>query len=104
MKDIPTGVAEDISEQRDNDLTLRLSPNPYNSSTHLFISVPRTADVSVDVFDLLGRRVYHKVLLVRGPATQRFTLEEGASLATGMYLIRVASEGEVQTAKLLKIR
>ena len=32
-------------------------PNPFNPSTTLRFSIPEAAEVSLDVYDILGRRV-----------------------------------------------
>lgn len=73
-------------------LAARLSnayPNPFRESTTLNLDVPTAGEVTVEVVDLLGRRV---LLLHEGHATAGSqTLElDGARLAPGVYLVRAS--------------
>ncbi len=71
-------------------------PNPFNPTTTLRFDLPEGAEVRVEVFDVLGRRVFmhHAGLL---PAQANHTLAiDARSLASGMYVYRVVAEGRSQ--------
>ena len=69
------------------------SPNPFRESTALDLTVKETQDVTVAVYDVLGRKV---TVLHRGPikANDPLRVRLGArDLSSGLYLIRVRGEG-----------
>ncbi|MCH7975699.1 MAG: T9SS type A sorting domain-containing protein [Bacteroidetes bacterium] len=67
-------------------------PNPFNPQARFTLQVAQTQDVTVSVFDLLGRRVMdlHQGVLSAG-TTHAFTLN-GRDLASGFYVVRVSGE------------
>ena len=83
-------------------------PNPFNPSTRIVFDLPSSAEVSVEVLDLLGR----SVLTLGGQSIEagsNRTVElDGSLLASGTYLYRVIAklEGgvEVQTGRMVLIK
>ncbi|MFW5972673.1 MAG: T9SS type A sorting domain-containing protein, partial [Bacteroidota bacterium] len=78
-------------------------PNPFNPQTTIAFEVPATGHVSLDVFDLLGRRV---VSLVSGEmAAGRHEVHfDAGELASGTYLYRISYGGRVETKRMMLIR
>lgn len=75
-------------------------PNPFNPSTRLTLSVPGREHVTVEVYDLLGRRVAQLVAGVLSPGIH--TVEWNASgVASGVYLCRAVTGGHSVTRKML---
>jgi len=81
-------------------------PNPFNSTTTIVFSIPSVGsrqDVSLRVFDILGRQI---AVLVNGmflPGTYGTTLD-ASSLASGAYFYRFQASGFMQTKKLVLLR
>ena len=66
-------------------------PNPFNPSTNIQFDLHVAAEVSVDVFDLLGRKVMTlSVQQMNAGAAQSIPVDASA-LASGMYLYRVTA-------------
>lgn len=63
-------------------------PNPFSQSTALSIDLPTSAEVSVTVYDLLGRRVMTRTENMEAGAARTLRIE-AASLPAGVYLYRV---------------
>jgi parallel beta helix pectate lyase-like protein/type IX secretion system substrate protein len=61
-------------------------PNPFNPQTAVPVNLPEAADVSLKVYDLLGRVV---AVLADGemPAGRHTVIFDGSRLATGVYFI-----------------
>ena len=78
-------------------------PNPAVGGTIVQYDVPRPADVRVDVFDLLGRRV---LSLASGPhlAGRHAVRWDAAGAAAGSYFVRMASEDGVSVQRLTVLR
>ena len=81
-----------------------VAPNPIRSSGTVRFSLPRTAPVSLSIFDLRGRRV---AALLRQEVTESGEhvvpiLTEG--LCQGAYFVRLDVDGTTRTEKLVILR
>jgi hypothetical protein len=78
------------------------APNPAAGVVSLRYSLQRAADVRLEVFDGVGRRV---ALVGAGlmPAGQHGATLDTASMPAGVYVVRLASEGEV-AVRMLTVR
>jgi hypothetical protein len=91
-----------------SETILRICPNPCNPATTITIDAVPGQPVSVDCFDLQGRKT---LTLFNGTATKsKFSLSwkgeaaDGSRLGSGIYFIRLQSGEKVITRKLLYIR
>ena len=83
-------------------------PNPFNPTTSISFDLPETADVTVQVLDLLGREVMAiPSQTVHAGANQTVQID-ASSLSSGIYLYRVIARTagdthmQVKTMTLLK--
>ncbi|SMO51088.1 T9SS type A sorting domain-containing protein [Gracilimonas mengyeensis] len=79
-------------------------PNPFNPSTNINYGLPKNAEVTLEVFDLLGRKVstlINRETKQAGRHTVRF---DAGSLASGLYLYRLKVGNTVITRKLTLIK
>jgi len=79
-------------------------PNPFNATTTIRFSLADPADVSVEIFNLLGQRVRG---LFRGPALAGTNSliwdganDSGQKVATGVYLVQLRSDVASRTVKV----
>jgi hypothetical protein len=83
-------------------------PNPFNPSTTISYSLPEAAHVRIEVCNVLGQKVRTLVNTVRpaGEHQARWdgTDESGSPVASGVYLYRFQSSGQVVTRKMLLLR
>jgi hypothetical protein len=80
------------------------APNPTSGRTGLTLTVAETGPVTVEAYDLLGRRV---ATLYTGPAAagQGLRLElDTAGLPSGTYVVRAAGNGVQATRRLTVAR
>ena len=78
-------------------------PNPFNPSTHIAFDLPRRSFVTLDVVDVLGRHT--ATLLSQTVNPGHHTVQWScAACASGLYFIRMQSEGRTFTRKMLFIR
>ncbi len=78
-------------------------PNPFNPSTVIDYQLPEYSKVELSVFDMLGRKVATLVDAQVQAGYHQVTFDAG-SLASGMYLYRLAANGKVFTKKLTLIK
>ena len=86
-------------------LSLRANaPNPFSSSTELHIGLPAASDVTLEVFDVAGRRVAERdVRLGAGWNRVHFDGRDdaGQRLSSGVYFCRVSGAGSSATRKIV---
>jgi hypothetical protein len=72
--------------------TVRVLPNPAQGSAWLAFGGMSGRDLRIDVFDVAGRKVWHKTLSARDQSKARVRLfGDSQSIAPGIYLVRVSS-------------
>ncbi len=82
----------------------KVAPNPVSGTGTLSIRVRETQDVTVELFDVLGRRVraLHSGTLEAGSSHQMTV--DGSRLSTGAYLLRVTGEDFSDTQRITVVR
>lgn len=83
-------------------------PNPFNPTTTLQFDLPAAASVTVEVFDMLGRKVMALPAENRAAgAAQRLQLD-ASSLASGIYIYQVQARAEnanfVSTGRMILLK
>jgi len=78
-------------------------PNPFNLSTRITYDLPTTSPVTLEIFDLLGRRV---ATLAKGmqPTGTYSILFDGSSLPSGLYFYRLHAGTFIQTQKMILLK
>ena len=66
-------------------------PNPFNPTTTIQFDLPESADVTIDVMDLLGRRVLGIPTQTMSAGANRTVRIDANSLSSGIYLYRVTA-------------
>jgi hypothetical protein len=82
-------------------------PNPFTNATELQIGLPASSPITLEVFDVAGRRVrQHTFAGVKGWQSVHFgSVDEGGQmLASGVYFCRVTAAGETFTRKMVIAR
>lgn len=78
-------------------------PNPFNPATVIEYQLSKSSDVTLEVFDITGRRV--AVLVNERQATGTHQVHFDASnLASGVYLYRLATGNVVQTRQMVLVK
>jgi hypothetical protein len=77
-------------------------PNPFNPSTEIRFSIPRVADVTLEIFNVIGQKV-NTLLDKRLPAGEHAVTWDGCDMngkraASGIYLYRLTA-GEYTSSK-----
>ena len=77
-------------------------PNPFNSSTQIRYEVGSAHELSLAIYDVLGREVLSQKLTGLTPGAHTFSWTPNG--ATGLYLVRLTGKSGTQSAKLLYLR
>ncbi|WP_340106251.1 cohesin domain-containing protein [Rhodohalobacter sp. 8-1] len=78
-------------------------PNPFNPTTTIQFGLPEAGDVSLEVFDMTGRRVATLVNENKSAGWHNVTFD-ASNLASGMYIYRIQSGNFISTRKLTLIK
>lgn len=83
-------------------------PNPFNMSTSIEYSIPRRADVSLTVYNVLGQTVSYWSASSLPAGSYRYewdgTNENGSEVASGVYLYRLQYGNFARTKKMLLLK
>ena len=83
-------------------------PNPFNPVTHVDYSLPRTADVSIIVYDMMGRPV--KTLVTERKAAGSYkiswdsTNDAGQVVSSGTYFMKMVTNEFSQSQKFTLLK
>jgi hypothetical protein len=78
-------------------------PNPFNPRTAISYQLSAISDVTLRIYDVLGRQVAELDNGIRNPGTQ--TVHWNASaIASGVYFYRLRAGSFVETRKMLLVR
>ncbi len=83
-------------------------PNPFTGETTLQLTLPSASDVSVDVYDVAGRRVREYSFSHQAKGWRSLQLDDrdarGVLLPSGVYFYRVRAGNETVTKKMVIAR
>ncbi|MGE5313082.1 MAG: GEVED domain-containing protein [Acidobacteriota bacterium] len=87
---------------------LQNSPNPFNPSTEIGFELPERAQVSLAIYDALGRLVATLVNGVMEPGAHRVVWNgcdrRGGLAASGIYLYRLSAGGHIETRRMMLMK
>ena len=83
-------------------------PNPFNPSTKIIFTIPENMQISVNVYDIMGRRVRTLVDGLHRPGNHYAEWsgvdQSGIKVSSGIYFYELRGEGLVETRKMLLIK
>jgi hypothetical protein len=83
-------------------------PNPFNPETSFEFSLPKSSNVELAIFNVLGQKVItlinEKMDAGTYRETWRGTSESGASVASGIYFYRLTADEFVTTKKMMMLK
>ncbi|UCE64967.1 MAG: T9SS type A sorting domain-containing protein, partial [Candidatus Zixiibacteriota bacterium] len=95
-----TSEVSDMTQPLPQRLTLYQNfPNPFNSYTVIRYYLPDDGHVSIEIYDLLGRRVRNLVDAEETAGTHGVTLKANG-LSSGIYFYTLKSEGKTETIRM----
>lgn len=78
-------------------------PNPFNPTTNISYSIPETGKVTLEIFNVLGQQV--AVLINDVQNAGNYTISFDATrLASGVYIYRLSTAGQIITRKMTLVK
>ena len=86
-----------------SSLSLSCSPNPFNARTEIRFTLPQAGKVSLDLFDLNGRKVTS--LLEQSLSSGEHTVPfDGSAWPSGIYFLKLSAPNRQAAAKLVLLK
>src|SRR5690606_7770462 len=103
VSDDLVGNAEGTPTRPATSVLLHHYPNPFSGATTIRFTIPQPTDVTLKVYDMLGREV---ATLVDGrvSAGSHEVGFDAAGLTSGLYTYRLQAGGSVRTQRMALIR
>lgn len=100
---VPCGEsADDGTGLLPRNFVLEAYPNPFNASTTIRMELPSVMNISVKVYDLMGREV-ETLFAGRAMAGERNVMWT-PKVSSGLYFVRIQEGAHLHTKKLLFLR
>ncbi|HMB89254.1 MAG TPA: glucoamylase family protein, partial [Rhodothermales bacterium] len=96
-------AAKEGAEIPSEPVLLGSYPNPFSEHTAIQFTLPQPADVTLTVYDVLGRTVA-TVVDKHLPAGEHTTSVDGAEWASGVYFYTLQMGGVLDSGSLLRVR
>jgi hypothetical protein len=104
---VATGIKDRTPKVRSLTV-LPNSPNPFSSGTRWRVGLPTRSDVTIEVYDVAGRRVFTRRLPQARVGWRDVYFDGrdsvGKLLPSGVYMYRVTAAGVTQTQKMVIAR
>ena len=98
----PTGIKDEALSITDYKLNQNY-PNPFNPSTTISFSIPVQGNVSLKIYDVLGKEVVTLVDEMKGAGNYQITFD-AAQLASGMYFYRLDTKNFSEVKKMILLK
>ena len=80
-------------------LVVKVYPNPFNSSVTISAGV---SQANVEIFDILGNRVWSKIVPRSGPA--KLVWQPDENISSGVYLVKATAGGLTASRKIVYLK
>jgi hypothetical protein len=78
-------------------------PNPFNAQTTIQYSLSNPSDVTIDIFDILGRKIETLAERIK-PAGSHQAIWDASGHSSGIYFYRIKAGDKVETNKMVLMK
>lgn len=100
IRDLATGVTNINSLTPDKYSLNQNYPNPFNPTTNILFAIPKNSNVTLKIFDMLGREVATLVNERLSPGTYSADWNAGG-YPSGVYFYKLETEGYSEIKKMI---
>jgi hypothetical protein len=106
-----TGEVTAVEQENEIPMQFELKqnyPNPFNPTTKIFYSLPQNSQVTIKIYDMLGREVRTLINKVMNAGVHSVDwnadYENGNKVTSGIYMYRINAGNFVSTKKMIFIK
>ncbi len=101
----PSGIFAEAENPIPTEFALKQNyPNPFNPSTTIDFDIPKTSEVILEIFNILGEEVATLVSDRLTAGSYSYEWSRPAGMASGVYLYRLEAGEFVETRKMILMR
>lgn len=78
-------------------------PNPFNSATTIRYNLPEESEVTISVYDILGREM-DKIICGNQPPGHHHTIWHAAENSSGIYIYRIQADAHRETGRMILLK
>lgn len=94
-------ILRGLPEVNSPKFAFQIMPNPFSSGFYLITNPQDSQEVKISIFDLSGKAVYSSLKVLRS-GTQALYISQISELANGIYVVKLETNGEAYTRKIIK--
>jgi len=98
----PTSI-DDIITTLPTNFSAYNYPNPFNASTNIVFTLPNRADIRIDIYDMLGRRVEVITDRVFEPGYHAIRWQN-SDINSGVYFYKITADDITETGKMMYLK
>ncbi|UCE66781.1 MAG: DUF362 domain-containing protein [Candidatus Zixiibacteriota bacterium] len=102
-REIMTGIEDDSEVMRGIFVPARNYPNPFNAYTTIYYSLSQPAHVTIDIFDVIGRKV-NTIAKGEEPAGYHQVVWNAIDQPSGIYFYRIKAGNFTNTNKMMLLK
>jgi hypothetical protein len=95
--------AVDDGAQLPDKISLSAYPNPFNAQTTIQYSLPEQSQVTIDIFDILGRKIETLAEGIK-PAGNHQAIWDASDQSSGIYIYRIKAGEKIETKKMVLLK
>ncbi|MBT4485707.1 MAG: T9SS type A sorting domain-containing protein [Candidatus Latescibacteria bacterium] len=104
-----TEVESSVSIKPSTFILNQNSPNPFNASTSIMFSITHPENITVNIYNVEGKKIFTLVSRFHGPGTYTYLWNgkdeiSGTDVASGLYFYEVKTDTNFMRKKMLLIR
>lgn len=92
-------IATGINETHSTGAFVNVYPNPFHGNLNIQVSLQKTEDLSVSIYDLTGKVMESKHMGLTAAGILNYT--PASTLAAGMYFVKIQTGTQQQTIKVI---
>ena len=83
-------------------------PNPFNGETVIKYELPRSSNIDIKIYDIVGREIFSKSYLEQEPGVKRFTWKglnsKNEFVSSGVYFFQISSVEKTRRMKMILLK
>ena len=83
-------------------------PNPFNAETIVRYDLPKSEDVSIKIYDIMGREIFSEFYKKQSPGENSFIWKGNSNMdvlvSSGMYFLQMSAGKEVKRMKMILLK
>ena len=100
---VMVGIDDEVSEIPTRFALTQNYPNPFNASTIIQYTLPNASHVTIEIYDILGRRV-EMLVQEEQQAGYHQVIWDADDNSSGMYFYRIQAEDYTEAKKMLLLK